>query len=80
MSPLSIADKIELYTNLLSDPDDWVSLEILRLNELLEAQERDSNELRRRVSAKRSRSRLNNPSAIIRASVRLRPKPVFRNV
>ena len=58
MSPLSIADKIELYKNLLSDPDDWVSLEILRLNELLEAQERDSNELRRRVSAKRS---LNSP-------------------
>ena len=61
MSPLSIADKIELYKNLLSDPDDWVSLEMLRLNELLEAQERGSTELRRRVSAKRSgsRSRLN---------------------
>ena len=33
MNLLTISERIELLKNLLADPDDWVSREILRLNE-----------------------------------------------
>ena len=37
MSILSIEEKMECYKNLLSDPDDWISRNLLALNGELEA-------------------------------------------
>lgn len=31
MNPLTVEDKIQCLKNLLADPDDWISYEILRL-------------------------------------------------
>ena len=39
MNLLSVEDKIQLLKNLLSDPNDWVSREILRLNEVAEGED-----------------------------------------
>jgi hypothetical protein len=40
MSLLSVEEKIELLKNLLADPNDWVSEQILRLNEQAEENKR----------------------------------------
>ncbi len=45
MNLLSVEDKIQLLKNLLSDPDDWVSAEILRLNESDENERSGASEL-----------------------------------
>ena len=41
MSLLSIETQIELLQNLLADPDDWISYEILRLNAEAEAEAKE---------------------------------------
>lgn len=47
MSLLTIEEKIELLKNLLSDPNDHISAEILRLNEQAENDERrEASELK----------------------------------
>lgn len=50
MSIISIEEQIRLLQNLLSDPDDWVSSEILRLNRENETE-----------AAKRSRGEASEP-------------------
>ena len=40
MNFLSVEEKIDLLKNLLAAPDDWVSEQILRLNEQAENDER----------------------------------------
>jgi len=62
MNQLSVSDKIQLLQNLLADPDDWVSSEILRLNRLLENRDDDSNASDSEQSF--ARQRLNNSEAI----------------
>lgn len=42
MSLISVEEKIELLKNLLADPDDWISAELLRLNEKSEEANRDA--------------------------------------
>jgi hypothetical protein len=62
MSQLSVSDKIQLLQNLLADPDDWVSAELLRLNRLLENRDDDSNASGSERSL--AHQRLNNSEAI----------------
>ncbi len=42
MSLISVEEKIALLKNLLADPDDWISAELLRLNEKSEEANRDA--------------------------------------
>ena len=43
MSLISVEEKIELLKNLLADPDDWISAELLRLNEKAEEANREDD-------------------------------------
>ncbi len=59
MSALSVEDKIELLKNLLADPNDWISAEILRLNAEAEpeANLREPSTHRRQARGRTSKSR-----------------------
>jgi hypothetical protein len=48
MNLISVEEKIQLLKNLLSDPDDWVSRQILELASIdNEKQDQDSNPVQR---------------------------------
>ena len=49
MKLISIEEKIELLKNLLDDPDDWISREILSL--VYRAEEVDENQQQRSVAS-----------------------------
>ncbi len=43
MNHITKQEKIELLKNILADPDDWVSREILRLSDELEQEQKLAN-------------------------------------
>jgi hypothetical protein len=51
MSLLSVEEKIDLLKNLLTDPEDWISEQILILNEEAERERREASERNRASSS-----------------------------